>query len=262
MAQLVFKVEGKPETISLDSFLTIIDNSFRALKDLDSAISSEPNGSLDWLITGLAVSSLAVAVKSKAKDPEKDYGEKVADWYLNGIETIRREEITPPYFSDNSLRLLQNVARTLKKNGADALAVVEPISRRAAELSIGIEKTISQLRGASYKSYGSVEGTLEMISIHRQPRFNIYHTISLRAVRCSLPDELMDKVVNALGRRVVASGLITYNAKDELTSVAVEELEVIAREDELPTIDEFIGSDRDFTGDMSTGEYIRSTRNG
>jgi len=30
--------------------------------------------------------------------------------------------------------------------------------------------------------------------------------------------------------------------------------------DELPTIEEFIGSDPDFTGEMSTGEYISKMR--
>lgn len=29
---------------------------------------------------------------------------------------------------------------------------------------------------------------------------------------------------------------------------------------ELPSIDEFIGSDPDFTGEMSTGEYIQRMR--
>lgn len=35
---------------------------------------------------------------------------------------------------------------------------------------------------------------------------------------------------------------------------------IIPREEDLPSIDEFIGSDPDFTGDMSTEEYIRSIR--
>lgn len=260
MAKLVFTVKGKLGTISLDSFLSVIDNSFGVLKDLDSAISLEPKGSLDWVITGLSVGSLALEVNSKARDPMKDYGERVVEGYLNGITAIHTEEITPPYFSDNCLRLLQKAAKALKRNGADALEVADPVSGNSAEFGIGIEKTASQLRGASYKSQGSVEGTLEMISIHKPPRFNIYHAISLRAVRCSLPDELRETVVEALGRRVVASGLVSYNYKDELTSVKLEELKVIPMEDELPSIDEFIGSDPDFTGDMSTGEYIRSIR--
>jgi len=42
----------------------------------------------------------------------------------------------------------------------------------------------------------------------------------------------------------------------------VEELEVIPRENELPTIDQFVGSDPNYTGDMTNEEYIRSIRSG
>lgn len=34
----------------------------------------------------------------------------------------------------------------------------------------------------------------------------------------------------------------------------------LAREDELPTIDQFVGSDPNYTGDMTTEEYIRDMR--
>ena len=36
----------------------------------------------------------------------------------------------------------------------------------------------------------------------------------------------------------------------------------IPEEDELPTIDEFVGSDPNYTGDMTTEEYIRSMKSG
>jgi len=262
MAKLVLTVRGMPGTISLDSFLTVINNSFGILKDLDSAISLQPKGSLDWIIADIYIGSLGVEIQSKPRDPLRDYGKTVTERYLDGIDIINEEGITPPYFSDNSLRLLQKVAKALGRNGAKALEVVDPDRGKSTVFDAQIETTANQLRGSRYKSLGSVEGTLEMISIHREPRFNVYHAISLRAVKCSLPENLRGMVVSALGRRVIASGLISYNAKDEPIIVKLEELKVIPIEDELPTIDEFIGSAPDLTGDMSTGEYIRSIRSG
>jgi len=262
MAKLVLTVKGMPGTISLDSFLTVINNSFGMLKDLDSAISLQPKGSLDWIIADIHIGSLSVEIQSKPRDPARDYGTKVTERYLDGIDIIHEEGITPPYFSDHSLRLLQKVARALHRNGADALEVVDPDRGKSTEFDARIETTTNQLMGSQYKSIGSVEGTLEMISIHREPRFNIYHAISLRAVKCSLPENLRERVASTLGRRVVASGLISYNAKDEPISVKLEELMVIPTEDELPSIEDFIGSAPDFTGDMTTGEYIWSIRSG
>lgn len=48
---------------------------------------------------------------------------------------------------------------------------------------------------------------------------------------------------------------------DEPINVSLDKLEVIPTEDQLPTIEQFVGSDPDFTGDMTTGEFIRSIRN-
>ena len=262
MAKLVLTVKGMLGTISLGSFLTVIDSSFETLKDLDSAISRQPQGSLDWVIERVSANSIGIEIESKARDPKIDYGTRVAEVYFDGIETIRSEGITPPYFSDNCLKLVEKVAKVLRGDGASALEVLDPIRGKSTEFDAQILTTTSQLMGYSYKSFGSVEGTLEMISIHKPARFNVYHSISLLAVRCNLREEDIERVRDALGRRVVVSGLVSYNVKDEPKSIMVEELEVIPREDELPTIEEFIGFDPNYTGDMTTEEYIRSMRSG
>ncbi len=262
MAKLVLTVKGILGTISFESFLNIIDSSFGILKDLDIAVSRQPQGSLDWIIGGVYADSIGIEIESKARDPKIDYGTKLAEVYSDGIEIIRSEGITPPYFSDNCLRLVSRVAKVLRGDGASALQILDPIRGKFTEFDAQIVATTSQLMGYSYKSFGSVEGTLEMISIHKRPRFNVYHSISLHAVRCNLREEDIEGVRHALGRRVVVSGLVSYNVKDEPKSVMVEELEVIPREDELPTIDEFVGSDPNYTGDMSTEEYVRSMRSG
>ena len=262
MGKLVLTIEGMLGTISLGSFLTVIDSSLEILKDLDSAISQQPQGSLDWVIDRVYADSIGIEIKSKARDPKIDYGIRVAEVYSDGIDIIRTEGKTPPYFSDNCLRLVGKVAKVLGKNGANALEVLDPARNKSTRLEAEIATTTSQLIGSSYKSYGSVEGTVEMISIHKQPRFNVYHSITFHAVRCNLRQEDIERVRDNLGRRVVVSGLVSYNTKDEPKSVMVEELEVIPKEEELPTIDEFVGSDPNYTGAMTTEEYIRSIRSG
>lgn len=263
MAKLVLTVKGLLGKISLESFLIVIDSSLDILKDLDSAISKQPQGSLDWVIEDIyPTGSIGIEIMSKVRDPKIDYAKEVAESYYNGIEIIHTKGITPPYFSDNCLKLLGKMAKGLRKNGAEAVEVCDPIKEKTTQFDSGIITTTNQLIGYSYKSFGSVEGTLEMISIHKPARFNVYHSVSLHAVRCNLKEEDIEKVKEALGRRVVVSGLVSYNTKHEPKRVEVEELEIIPREDELPTIDDFIGSDPDYTGEMTTEEYIRSIRSG
>lgn len=261
MSKLILTVKGQLGTISLDSFLIVVDSSISILKDLDSAISKEPKGSLDWVIDNIyPTNSIGIELKSKPRKPKVDYSLKVAEAYTDGIEIIQKQGITPPYFSDNSLKLVNKAAHALGKNGANSFEIIDIDRDKHIIVNKDMVNITKQLAGYSYKSFGSVEGTLEMVSIHKPARFNVYHSISLRAVRCNLKQEDIDKIRDALGRTVVISGLVSYNSKDEPISVFVQEIDVIPKEEDLPSIDEFIGSDPNFTEDVSTEDYIRGMR--
>ena len=115
----------------------------------------------------------------------------------------------------------------------------------------------------SYQESGSVEGKLEMVSIHASPRFAIYHAISGHSVRCKFdPHQLLDVVKEALGKRVIVSGLVHFNFKHEPIRVEIEDLMILPKEDELPSPSEIRGMAPDFTGDLTTEEYLRRLRSG
>jgi hypothetical protein len=262
MATVTLRVKGEKGKILFDTFLYVMNNSFDILKDLDSAISVTPNGSLDWVVTKVSFDSpLTMQITSKPKNPEQNFGVKVVNEYVKGLKILGTEERTPPYFSESSLKKVRSIVSRLESEGAEPLEIQGNRKNNIVEFNKKMQKNTAMLIGNSYKSYGSVEGTLEMISIHGKPRFNIYDNLILRAVNCNMPDTFREKVRENLGRRVIASGIVSYNAKDEPISVIIEDFEIIPIEENLPSIDEFIGSDPDFTGNMTTGEYIRSLRN-
>ena len=262
MATITLRVPGEKGKILFDTFLYVMNNSFDILRDLDSAISVNPNGSLEWVVTKVSFDSpLTMQISSKPKNTDQDFGLKIVDEYIGGLKILETEERTPPYFSERSLKKVKSIASRLENEGVDPLEVEGDKQDNVVYLNKKIHESTKKLIGHQYKSHGSVEGALEMISIHGKPHFNIYDNIMLKAVNCNMPDILRDKVKENLGRRVIASGLVSYNAKDEPLSVIIEDLEVIPTEDMLPSIDDFIGSDPNFTGNMTTGEYIRSIRN-
>jgi hypothetical protein len=45
-------------------------------------------------------------------------------------------------------------------------------------------------------------------------------------------------------------------------AVSVEQMQFIARDEDLPTIDELTASRPDFTGTLTTDEYVRQMRDG
>lgn len=62
---------------------------------------------------------------------------------------------------------------------------------------------------------------------------------------------------------MVASGLIAYNIRDEPMKLDVRgNLRFLGEPEDLPTITELAGSDRELTGGMDTEDFIRSLRDG
>ena len=111
------------------------------------------------------------------------------------------------------------------------------------------------------KSIGSVEGRLELVSIHvRTRRFNIYHVITNKAIRCNLPVAMEEQAISSLGRRVIVSGIVSYNAVGEPVKVEVNRLRTLKKEKELPSIADMLGMAPDITDDLSTEEHIRQLR--
>jgi hypothetical protein len=63
-----------------------------------------------------------------------------------------------------------------------------------------------------------------------------------------------------LGRRIIASGKVCSNMKGEPLRVDAEDIKILRRKEELPPTSALSGIDPNFTGNLSTEEYIRSLR--
>ena len=183
--------------------------------------------------------------------------------FVDGIKTILTEGVTPPLFSPDSMSSVRKIVRALGTNGVSALDIAIPELQRSVELSSAAEANVQSLVRVHHKSIGSVEGKLELISVHvRSRRFNVYHAITQRAIKCNLPKGMEEEVVRSLGRRVIVSGLVSYNVRGEPLNVNVDHLRVLKDGKVLPSIDDMLGMAPDITGELTTEEYIRRLRDG
>jgi len=258
--RLRMDIEGERGKISFETFAVVVRNTFDILADLDSAVSLTPEGSLDWFIADVSFGSLVIAIESKSRLPDTDYSSKVTQTFVDGLVHIQRERTTPPYFSDYGLRKAQQLARKLRKDGAEAVRIHDTERRVEAMISPAVLPDLGRLINVRFQEIGSLEGRLEMISIHRVPRFTIYHAITQRSIRCKFEPKLLDLVKDALGRRVVISGVVYFNYRYEPVRIDLQELVILPAEEGLPPARALRGMAPDFTGDKTTEEYIRSLR--
>ncbi len=265
MARVELIVRGALGRMSWDSYLISLRESLGILRSLDKAISETRTGTLHWVITGVREGSAGLEVESVVVRGQKDFGRDVAQRFTQGINIIMSEGKTPPLFTIENMNSLLKIMQAFQRDGASGLGVAVKDTDIEAELSTKAEGNTRALVGVHHKSVGSIEGKIELVSLHRPyRRFNIYHARTQKAIRCSLPELLEADVIQAMKdrRRVIVSGTIAYNIKGEPLSVQVErKFRLLGTEEELPTLDETLGIAPDLTGDLSTEQFLQSIRN-
>jgi len=245
----------------MEAFVAALANWLKMLGAFDSAISGIAKGSLDWVVSDLAMGSLRVQAEARSRLEDKNYGPDVVSVSITGLRVLEYEGRTPPYLSEVGLKSATRLLKLIGNEGVTGIRMAN--HTESVELSARASAHVDQLLPIRRHALGSVEGKLELISVHGpKPRFNVYQRGTHKAVSCVFPETMLNESIEALGRRVIAIGVVYYNAKNEPVRLVVERLRVLRRESELPSIEAIGGSDPDFTGGVSTAEYLRSMRNG
>ncbi len=99
------------------------------------------------------------------------------------------------------------------------------------------------------------------MSIHGGKRFVLYHSRTKKAVTATFKDdEWLQRAAEVLGRRVSVMGTVYSNTRGEPVRVDAQSLRVLRTREELPTTRSLTRSDPDFTGGLSTEEFLRQIR--
>jgi len=261
-------VEGKLGLISLNSFVIVLNNSLFVLHDLDRRISEQHFGTIRWVITHVtethSVESVELEVEPKIIQGQQDYRRQVLVGFTDGVDQIRKEGTTPRYFDYDDIKYVRDIVRQFGRDGLEGVYYSIDEYDKKAGLTTDVGENIEKIIGVHYHTLGSIEGRIELISVRKgSSHFNIYHDITQRAIRCSLPKEYEPDIFRAAeGRsRVIATGRISYNVKGEPIRVHImKPLRFLKEEEALPSIQDILGSAPDITGDLCTEEFIRLMR--
>jgi hypothetical protein len=259
MARLLLTLDGPRKAIAARDFARALDNSVGILQELNTALVSD-DGAVDWYVDALREGSLETQLIGRPRgSADERLAGQVCMAFVDGLATIDRADALPSFFSDQSLRRLQNISRLVGRDGVRRFSATYLEEQVSAGVTESAAENIRQLLAPKFSALGSVMGRLEVISVHgRRPRYNIYDSVTRRAVRCQFEPEALEEVKRALGQRVIVEGIVKRNRKGQPLTVEEPKLRVLPQENELPATDRLIGLAPDLTGPMSTSEYIAS----
>jgi hypothetical protein len=270
MSVLRIDIAGNPKTIPYRDFLCVANNCLGILDQLDLALSHRrTSGTLEWYMNDLSSADrLRLEIYSRPRQMQSeslpDIAHNVTNHFITGFRVLEKEGRSPAYLSDLGMKKAEWMTDVLGHNGAQAIVASDIGSNQEVEITRQSALNLEKLILVAAESLGSVEGTLEDISIHKGNHFVVYEAITGKGVRVKFPSiDLIGKAKEYLGSRVRVSGILFRNAKNEPVQLVIQDtsgLKVFGSDLEIRDLKELGGSDPDFTGDLSTEEFIRGIR--
>lgn len=270
MAVLRVDIQGNPKAIPYKNFLRVANDSLYILDDLDYHFSRRRLGAIQWFMNDLSSNGkLRLEIYSRPIELKRkrlpDVGQDVTKSFVTGFKTLEEYGKSPAYLTEFGMRKAENLTQVIGQEGTKAIIARDVTSEQEIEITPQAGANIKKLLPAAHHSYGTIEGTLEAISIHRGERFVLYDAISGKGVTCRFPPELKltEKAKEYLGSRIQASGLISRNVKNEPVRITIEDpdgFRVFGADLKILSLRDLGGNDPNFTGDLSTQEFIRSIR--
>lgn len=232
--KVVLSVHG--DVIPVSQFIAAVHEMCTILGEIDLAIAGKT--SLAWDIGELRKGSPATleAIPRPLTEEIPDHSEAVIAAYAKGIEQLNKSPIRPPYFADEALGSAKRLARILDDQ-IDKITtggIVAGAPFKAITITQHLAANVDELIGVREVFSGSIEGTLEVVSIHGGFSFHVYDLLTGRKVTCHCDEDSLKALVGYLGRRVLVFGEIRANAKGLPISIGALSYRVLREKGELP----------------------------
>lgn len=235
---LVMYIDGP--SLPFEKFIKVQEKLAIVLYEVDQKMSGGDECSVSWVISSVASGSVYLTIEGTPalEDVELSDISEIADMVNLGMGIIASNAEWPPYFTERALVGIKDIAELV---GEDISSIQVFRKSHRVSLTKHLAANVDELIGGHYKSFGSMEGKLGSINVHRKKIFLVYDLLTSKSVRCYFPNHIFEDAKDALGKRVSVSGLIRSRKNGDRVSIVVEELEVFPNSEELPDILDVIG---------------------
>jgi len=234
---ITFKVAGPK--INAECFTKSINNFF----DLIDEVAYEVGGKkkiIDWIVSVKPGSIIISATPESANGSKREIQNTIFA-VQRGIESLTSKKIRPKYFSERALKKLYDLSMlsSTHRDNIDEIGI--RVNKKHTNITLECAANIDAIMGVSAKSYGTIEGKLEAIDIHKKLKISVYDDLTDKPVKCYFDEDMFDDIISAIGKRVCVYGLIKYRKSGVPVSVDIEELEIFPPKEMLPTADDVLG---------------------
>jgi hypothetical protein len=226
-----------------------IDGLGGLLQLLRAAVAAlEPTTPVNWLIHDLHHSTPTVVLQSA--DPTPAAAAVAKRVYNLGRRQMQRESVPLSDEEERALRSLVEFSPRVEMF-VTVTGEPEPVSLVAAA------ETLTRAAPAhDTEAWGTVDGTLESVTIHQRRECSIWTTTTDRRVRVAFDETMVERIASLFGQRVRVRGRVRYRGSDPV-QVDLEEIEAATEFSDAPLMSLY-GRGRSWFGRTPSGELTRT----
>lgn len=234
---LTITVDG--DSVSLESFWEIQKHFAIIFEEIDKAAFGQEKRSVKWKLSSVSSGSYNITITGVPTKGDNALKVKnLCSVIQDGISIIAETPSRPNFFSDRALKSIGALGNSIG-NGINKVALGNRYSR--IEFTKRMAANVDELIGVRHESFGSIEGVLDAINLHKDKYFTIYSFLDDKAIKCLFPDELLEEAKKNLGKRVYVYGLVRSREDGQRLNIVVKEMELLPNQDEAPSIYNMIG---------------------
>jgi hypothetical protein len=257
-AALTIKLGDRNTFVSVAALSRALENALEMLRSLETDFAPS-DSEVRWVVIQARMRSpltLTIAPRMNGKSGDR-IGKRIVTACLRGIEEIEASPTLPPHFKEETLTAAQKLISAAEREGTQ-LTLSTGAKHRVAPTPKAL-KHIEEIvaRARVYLDYGTIEGNLEIVSVHEHMSFFIFEALTNYRVECVTSEEQFQRALSLLGWRVAVSGRIRYR-NHKPTVIYVESVQVLRDSSKLPQPRD-IGP-IDITGGLSSEEHVRRMR--
>jgi hypothetical protein len=263
---------------SVDDLLDQLRDYFDILRGVEQAAAADGSEEIDWRVIDASKNSpLALEAGAFARQYAMNVDNRagIVVWHTaNGLRALQVGAVRPPFFDDKVLikaehlfeRVTNGLAQTIVDHGA-GLPIME-LDRSKAYAAMANVRQLLKPQPKAYDETGSIEGIAHGFDRDgwNNPVLKVKHRATGEDLTCRLTGQALEEIekrqVGEIWRnsRVLLYGTIHFKAPGRIHRIDANRIRFLRNSNDLPSLDDV--TDPDFTGGLSSEEYLVRLRNG
>ena len=261
----------------MEDLLDQVRDYLEILHGVEEAVAEDGALAIDWRLVDAGWNSpLALECQAFPKNYAVNIdrrAELVMNCTAKGFQLLQTTAERPEYFTDKVLTKARGIFDRVTNGlnltevdfgeGLPPILITPVIARGAAANTDRVLKPVSK----PYREFGSVEGYFHGVERDGFGRKLLYvrHRVTGDIIKCIVSGKALMEVERHQiaeifhNRRVQVTGMLHFKSLGRLSQVEANEVRFLRSRSEPPQVNDII--DRDFTGGMTSEDYIEEMRN-